>query len=806
MVDSHNFTWVQTHKEIVPYLKDMKDRQPELISELEKAGVDSFTDRDADGETFKLDEIEPFTFFFYINKYGEQRRLQILQNLARNLGISVPQDVDGVPTANATSVRIFPQKEIRTHNEINRLWTLFHKAVNHSVTDDDFQDALSIVSLGKTKLSEALFMVDPEYYLCINGQTRPYLKEVLGIDPEFKTYDEYMALLQRIRNETDMSFPELSFTAWELNKTQRKTHCWIFQCNPDKYDIIGALNTGLPIKWRVMAHKDKIHLDDKVILWVSGLDSGCYALATVTSEVERTTSEYWEQTFHKDKAVQSPENMVEITITHNLAQRPIMKSQISGIKELKDLKAGLQGTNFAATLKQYQTLESLAMLPDRKAIASSQSPLPILPLSLVSMPTNLILYGPPGTGKTYHSVNKALEIVDPGFMKAPRDRTQITERYRELVDEGRIVFTTFHQSMSYEDFIEGIKPIPNDEQGNNLSYEVEAGIFKHLCRRAAMSGHNNFYSAYTRFMEDIAGKDEKQLSLTTPFGAKFVVRPNSNDNLTLILGNEGRKGGSLTQNIMTSYILGETAPSFFKGYYLGVIEKLKSDYGLTIGETAKRDFVLIIDEINRGNVSQIFGELITLIEQDKRAGMPEALEVTLPYSKEKFSVPANLHIIGTMNTADRSVEALDTALRRRFSFCEMSPDYSLLRGSTVHGLDLGDLLETINQRIEGLLDRDHAIGHSYFLKVKLGDSTLKDVFLDEIIPLLQEYFYGNFGRIELVLGHGFVRSVPVTQSLFAVPSPDNDEFGDHVRYTLIPHREMDDPAFAKALQVLMKHE
>ncbi|MCD8480388.1 MAG: hypothetical protein LRZ88_09295 [Candidatus Cloacimonetes bacterium] len=183
-------------------------------------------------------------------------------------------------------------------------------------------------------------------------------------------------------------------------------------------------------------------------------------------------------------------------------------------------------------------------------------------------PQNLILYGPPGTGKTYHSINKALEIVDPGFMKAPRDRTQITERYRELVDEGRIVFTTFHQSMSYEDFIEGIKPIPIDEQGNNLSYEVEAGIFKHLCRRAAMSGHNNFYSAYTRFMEDIAGKDEKQLSLTTPFGAKFVVRPNSNDNLTLILGNEGRKWQPHPKHNDILYFGGNSS-EFFQGILFG---------------------------------------------------------------------------------------------------------------------------------------------------------------------------------------------------------------------------------------------
>jgi 5-methylcytosine-specific restriction protein B len=156
-----------------------------------------------------------------------------------------------------------------------------------------------------------------------------------------------------------------------------------------------------------------------------------------------------------------------------------------------------------------------------------------------------------------------------------------------------------------------------------------------------------------------------------------------------------------------------------------------------------------------------------------------------------------------MNTADRSVEALDTALRRRFSFCEMIPDYSLLRGTEAQGIDLADLLATINQRIEGLLDKDHAIGHSYFLRVAKGESTLEDVFFDEIIPLLQEYFYGNFGRIELVLGGGFVKSRPITQSIFAKPSPDNDEFNNHIRYSLVRREEMDETAFQKALRVLM---
>ncbi len=170
--------------------------------------------------------------------------------------------------------------------------------------------------------------------------------------------------------------------------------------------------------------------------------------------------------------------------------------------------------------------------------------------------------------------------------------------------------------------------------------------------------------------------------------------------------------------------------------------------------------VMIIDEINRGNISAIFGELITLIEESKRLGNDEFLEITLPYSKKKFSVPANLYIIGTMNTADRSVEALDTALRRRFSFVEKLADPERLKdkgedkNGNVGSINLPELLSVINDRIEVLVDRDHTIGHAFFMDVK-SIVDLKHVFADKIIPLLQEYFYGNYAKMEMVLGPYF---------------------------------------------------
>ena len=252
----------------------------------------------------------------------------------------------------------------------------------------------------------------------------------------------------------------------------------------------------------------------------------------------------------------------------------------------------------------------------------------------------------------------------------------------------RYKFVTFHQSYSYEDFIEGIKPVmTEDDIKQDLGYKIEDGVFKALCEEARYDPGNKY--------------------------------------------------------------------------------------------------AIFIDEINRGNVSAIFGELITLIEQDKRLGEANEISVQLPYSKTLFSVPANIDIYGTMNTADRSVEALDTALRRRFSFVEMMPDVSLLESKEIDGINLKNVLSTINDRIEILIDRDHTIGHSYFMNIN-NSKELKLAFKDKIVPLLQEYFYGDYGKIGLVLGEGFVKSHSKSKNPFAAFKYEGKEELNRDFYDLVP--------------------
>lgn len=451
---------------------------------------------------------------------------------------------------------------------------------------------------------------------------------------------------------------------------------------------------------------------------------------------------------------------------------------------------------------------------------------------VMNTPLNQILYGPPGTGKTYHTINKALTIVTPGF-DLGQAREVVKQEFDKYIENGQIVFTTFHQSMTYEDFVEGIKPKVDEEQEEkSVYYEIEKGVFAKLVEQAKAHQIDKTEKKKTYTFEDgwndlvneategINTGGEFILPIQTPtMGLEVValtdkgnlrLKPKSSDNTLVYTVSIARtqklysafKDLSIVKNIDKEFraVIGGSNSTAYWAVLNYIINKVNSSVETVSGKQERKPYVLIIDEINRGNVSAIFGELITLVEESKRLGKEEALEVTLPYSKEKFGVPDNLYIIGTMNTADRSVEALDTALRRRFTFEEMMPNYEVIESENSLGIDLKMVLETINARIEVLLDRDHLIGHSYFLGID-SMKALMARFKNNVIPLLQEYFYGDYGKIGLVLGDGFVTKTEGMKVSFASFDYDSEMYQDKITYILKPIE--DEGEFRKAIDTLL---
>lgn len=421
---------------------------------------------------------------------------------------------------------------------------------------------------------------------------------------------------------------------------------------------------------------------------------------------------------------------------------------------------------------------------------------------------NLILYGPPGTGKTYNSVKYAVAICDRKSVEELTDYDAVMARYNELKKTGRIAFTTFHQSYGYEEFIEGIKPII-DENKQEIGYTIESGIFKEFCENAKsmvrtqnsdsidagariwkltiMNGDLNqikqecFEENNVRMGFDMESDEARSFVEDVKLGdiiLSFKTRKTI-DGIAIVtdeavelkdksMYKTARPVKWLAKNInvdITDINNGKLlhrmtfakVPNMNVKDVIELAEKVNPGLESTVIEENTEPHVFIIDEINRGNISKIFGELITLIESTKRAGMSEAASAILPYSGDEFSVPSNVYILGTMNTADRSIALIDTALRRRFQFIEMMPDSTVLRkihADKVEDLDVAAMLDKINERITFLYDREHTIGHAFFteLKDEASIEKLQNIFEKSVIPLLQEYFYEDYQKIQLVLG------------------------------------------------------
>lgn len=409
-----------------------------------------------------------------------------------------------------------------------------------------------------------------------------------------------------------------------------------------------------------------------------------------------------------------------------------------------------------------QDLIEWAEIRERAKELIKNNMLPILtptPIETIKNKTmfslNTIMYGPPGTGKTYHTITKAAEIITgENFLNRYAEAKAL---YKQKQEEEQIEFVTFHQNYSYEDFVAGLRP--NAENGQ-LSFKEHKGVFYRISKKAEENWKDfqqyqmgdkfkvpGFEEILNEFLKPLAERDEPIILQTLARNVNFKLYSINEKNFGL-----EKSSGSKEHTISMS-----TLKALYEGrreynlqglgvYYYPIVDRLKQ-IAITlkkeISEVKLLNFVLIIDEINRANISRVFGELITLLEADKRLGEKHELTLRLPGlpDDERFGVPPNLYIIATMNTADKSIALIDIALRRRFVFEDMYPRPDVINTTVPEAYRA--FLIALNNLITEKKGVDFTIGHGYFIPDEERSFDIVQIFNQKVIPLLNEYFYNQ---------------------------------------------------------------
>ena len=807
------FTWIPFYKELAQKVLEYKDKRKDLMKivySLPEKYTNFLQWRPEDGSGVTNPDFDPFSFFGIFNRgWTPENRKEILSLFKEKFSLKskIPEDFEGIPVLdNRRSFFITSNATDFTEEILNAYWDLFEAVVNNS---DDFQmfyDQLNSVRPQTYGLTFMMYCINPDNFLSLDTNSRNYLKKY-GIDidglPNGKQYCELKNSIQEkmksgeIEEKTFFSFSQNSWKQEPEESTNVKH--WTYAAGENsrlwsEFYKDGIMGIGMNGTGNAKEYKSKEDIR-KIIVELFHKDDP-------ENSAKNDTNCLWQ--FANEMHVGDI-----VYVKHGRSQlfgRGIVESdyffdenrkEYKHCRKVKWINKGEWNLNSKTALK---TLTDISSFPDiwneYDSIISGEA-VKKVDKTIETFPLNQILYGPPGTGKTYETKKLAVKICEGLDLN---ERNEISSHYKKLIDEGRVVFTTFHQSLSYEDFIEGIKPVTKDEEETELEtmkYKVLPGIFKKICEKARKSsevnGTDNFDEAWTKLMDYI---DEKE-SIT-------IKSINGKADFTIIQNTTGT--GLMTDEKHPKYFSKEQLYRIYKklrgvpagghdNYRKAIVENIMKkenaiglkEYEPPVNSGNKLPYLLIIDEINRGNIPQIFGELITLIEDSKRENASDEISVTLPYSGEQFSVPSNLYILGTMNTADRSIEALDTALRRRFVFVEKMPDADKL--DVVDGIDLSAMLKTINARLEYLLDRDHTIGHAYFINAKSVED-IRSIFANKIIPQLQEYFYSDWTKIQLILGNTFIREKNPT-AIFGNIATDEYFNPDKKQYEIAPADEWD---------------
>lgn len=802
------FSWIPMYTELAKKILPYRNRQSELIQLLKELGAEgipagSTFDKDDKGTKIPLTTIDPFTFYTCFNRnLTVENKRKILTHLKAKLQLQseVPTDFDGIPVVQALAAWFFPFKSDRKPDDIPSLWTLAESVVAKPPEELDpklFERCLQILSVGPAKLTMGMFWLNPKHYIACDANNRE-LFERNGINGEIKNLSMYLQLIEQVNEKLGTDYPQISRDAVKSpNKVDKQYWAGGFQWGETSkleefiqgnfWKLGWDKNEQNPAAKKNWDYFQQVKVGDEFA--IKGLggrnDLRVHYIGEVTGKTEDGVLKLQklDRPLYKDKG---PKGLTGATWFDTLV--PIKSQEI-----IDAVFHGERPTNEPAE--------------DSSAIVDIASDI------------NVILYGPPGTGKTYETIERSVKLIAPDFSG---DHAAHKRKFDDLRREGRVEFITFHQSYSYEDFIEGIRPVVDvSEESGSPRYECRPGAFKRLACNALFDCLETAEAAKQLVPFDVLWKallsqiesdpEAKYPGLSEKTSYQLTVTPKGNlEGVNVIsdkrflcsrkileqVFNAKRSQDSVTvsdvmevvargchsqlvaavfnelRRVEKSQFAGKTQLQQHTAYseeekaeavqrYLADGEK--SGYQLK-PESQWNQYVLVIDEINRGNISKILGELITLIEPDKRLRTGDnqnTLVVTLPYSGERFAVPANLHVLATMNTADKSIALVDVALRRRFDFKELAVDLSVCKQLTG---SMRSALQELNRRIVLRKDRDHQIGHAYFVSVA-DDASFNQRFRSQIIPLLQEYFYNDWEGLRYILAENstaeglFIRKV-----------------------------------------------
>lgn len=796
MNTSNNFTWIKFFNAMLKKICSEYDKKTlyKVFNKVFQKDVD-------------LGVLDPLTFIAfcnYSNGDNNTNKQTLCDKAKKELELNefdTPSDFDGIPYFDARFQRYFFIKE-KENGTIDFLWKFAKDVINHNgeISDNLGKEIDSVIlkihsknCISWAKISKFLFICFPDKYFPADKNTIEYTGWQKDID-NFEDFKNYQQVLKSKYNElpyivSNKAWIEQNIEAkMETENMQETTtpQYWLKSSNPKKYDLHGRFQKYDIDFWEQL---NNFNVND-ILFFYSSANDRRIRFKTVIERINITPEEIdeidkeegdWKEFWNTEKydPIKTDKNCFCFRLLKEVDDDSLSYENLVKLGYIKNAPQGkaikITNQDFIDFLNSHFEGKT-SMKPETK----QNNP---------NIPLNQILFGPPGTGKTY-SVRKYINAIlsnNPG-LKADNEEQRISYVVKYLKWYSAIALAMYSSGKKNKYLVSDIlnqklvNVFAQTKENKNLKEALWGQLQIHTDPESLTVKYKNRSEPF------IFDKTEDSKWYLTDEGIKFVEENLSEQLELLNAKNQTSKIEDFYKFITfhQSYSYEEFIEGikpvinddeenyngikyeYNKGIFKEICQKANSD--------PKNKYLLIIDEINRGNISKIFGELITLIESDKRVN-PNGninfentqiekgqLLVNLPYTKSKFGVPSNLYILGTMNTSDRSIATIDIALRRRFKFIEMMPDKNLVAD---FGIGFKEIFEKLNTRIKLLLDRDHQIGHSYFINTKYENAdavTLKEIWFSEIIPLLNEYFYCDWEKLRRIIP-GFLKQVSVPDDL-----------------------------------------